>query len=89
MKLYVLSFGRTKVGKKSPIMIDSLAKCENYKKAREQTKSSKAGAGFHEIEEAPTGSKVWKKQTATVGGSKSRSHSNGGYISKSGFNPHT
>lgn len=89
MKLYVLSFGRTKAGKKLPIMIDSLEKCERYKKARENTKGSKAGNGFHEIELAPPGSKVWKQKTSTIGGNKCQSHKNNGYISKNGFNPHT
>lgn len=89
VKLYVLLFGRTKAGKKSPIMIDSLEKCEKYKKAREATKGSKAGNGFHEITPAPAGSKVWKKKTATVGGNKYQTHKNNGYISKDGFNPHT
>jgi len=88
VKLFVLSFGRTKAGKKSPIMIDSLAKCENYKKAREASKG-KAGNGFHEIAEAPAGSKVWRQKSATVGGNKCQSHKNNGYISKDGFNPHT
>lgn len=78
MKLYVLLFGRTKSGKKSPIMIDSLKKCENYRDAREATKGSKAGNGFHEIKEAPEGSKVWKQKKPTDG-----------YISKNGFNSHT
>jgi hypothetical protein len=70
-------------------MIDSLAKCEKYRKAREATKGSKAGNGFHEIEEAPAGSKVWKQKTATVGGNKCQTHKSNGYISKDGFNPHT
>ena len=88
MKLYVLTFGRTKSGKKSPIMIDSLAKCENYMKARASSKG-KAGSGFHEITEAPPGSKTWRQKTATIGGNKYQSHKNNGYISKNGFNPHT
>ena len=88
MKLFVLSFGRTKAGNKSPIMVDSFAKCEAYKKAREAG-TGKAASGFHEIAEAPTGSKTWRQKSATVGGNKCQSHKNNGYISKNGFNAHT
>lgn len=89
MKLFMLLFGRTK-DKKEPIMIDSLHKCEQYKKAREATKDSKAGKRHHEIVEAPAGSKTWRQKSATIGGNKDQSpHKSNGYISKDGFNPHT
>ena len=89
MKLFVLSFGRTKAGKKMPIMIDSRKECEKYKEAREACKNSKAGKGFHEITEAPPGSKTWRKKSTTIGGNKYQAGKNNGYISKNGFNPHT
>lgn len=74
----MLSFGRTK-DKKYPIMIDSLKKCQNYQKARETNKHSKAGKGFHDIQEAPTGSKVWT----------SIPNLSSGYISGGKFNKNT
>lgn len=82
MKLHTLLFGRTK-NKKKPIMIDSFEKCERYMEARNNV------SGFHEIIESPVGSKTWKQKTTTIGGNKCQSHKNNGYISKTGFNPHT
>ena len=82
MKLYTLLFGRTKK-KKKPIMIDSHEKCDRYMKARSNV------SGFHEIVEAPEGSKTWRQRTATIGGNTCQSHKSNGYISKNGFNPHT
>ena len=89
MKLYMLTFSRTKQGRKETLMIDALKKCEAYKKAREETKHSAAGKGFHQIEEAPEGSKTFRKKSATIGGYKDIGGSKNGYISKDGFNPHT
>lgn len=93
MKLYVLKFGRTKAGKKTTVMIDSLHKVEQYKKARETgKKGTKSGSGFHEIEPAEPGAKVWRIKSSTIGGNKDIGTVNGrqnGYISKEGFNPHT
>ena len=82
MKLHALLFGRTKK-KKKVIMIDSFEKCERYMKARNNVQ------GFHEIVEAPEGSKTWRQKTATIGGNKHVPHKNNGYIGKNGFNPHT
>ena len=69
-------------------MTDSLHKCENYKKARENNV-----IGFHEIVIAEAGSKTWRQKSATVGGNKCDVVRVGGglngYISKNGFNPHT
>jgi hypothetical protein len=90
MKLYALKFSRKKLGKQELLMIDSLHKCEQYKKARESGgNESKAAKGFHVIEEAPVDSKIWRIKSSTVGGNKYQVGKNNGYISKSGFNPHT
>lgn len=73
-------------------MIDSLEKCEQYKKSRENSgNQSKAAKGFHFIEPVADGSKVWRKKTTTIGGNKCRhgQSQEGGYVSKAGFNPHT
>lgn len=83
MKLHVLLYGKTKKRKK-PIMVDSYDKCNNYMKARQHTVE-----GFHEIVEAPEGSKTWRQKSATIGGNKYQAGKNNGYISKDGFNPHT
>lgn len=80
-----------------PIMIDTKARCEAYKKAREATKGSKAGAGWHAIEPAPANSVPWKQKTASVSGNGDKRNSGpnivgkgpSGYISKHGFQPNT
>ena len=92
MQLYILYYGRSKKRMK-PIMIDSKKKCENYYNAR-----SNNVKGFHTIEVAPVGSKVWRQKSSTIGGNKESTvptinrHGQtriNGYISKNGFNPHT
>ncbi len=80
MQLYSLYFSRTKNGRQELLMTDSLKKCESYKKAREATKSSKAGQGFHEIKPAEPNQDSYRRK------SSSRKT---GYISKNGWNPHT
>ena len=91
MTLYVLLHGKSKK-KMKPIMIDTRKKCENYQKARSNV------TGFHSIEIAPAGSKVWRQKSCTIGGNspsrvpKINRHgktSVNGYISKNGFNAHT
>jgi hypothetical protein len=74
-----------------PIMVDSKKKCENYEKARSNV------IGFHSIEIAPPGAKVWKKKTSTIGGNKDvvpkinrqGKTSVNGWIGKNGFQQHT
>lgn len=94
MQLYILMFGRSKK-KMKPIMIDQKHKCEIYMKAREATKSSKAGAGWHKIELAPHGSIPWKQKTASIKGGGDKTNSGpcvgglSGYISKNGFQANT
>lgn len=87
MELFTLLFGKSKK-KMRPIMIDEKHKVERYKKAREATKDSKAGQGWHEIIPAEKGAKPWSKGSATVGGYKDDG-GRSGYIGKNGFNPHT
>jgi hypothetical protein len=90
MQLHVLYYGKSKK-KMKPIMIDSKKKCENYQKARSNVE------GFHKIEVAPEGSKVWRKKSTTIGGNKDvvpkiNRHgqtSVNGWIGKNGFNQHT
>lgn len=86
-QLYVLLYGKSKKNMK-PIMVDTYKKCENYCLARQNV------LGFHRIEEAGEGASQWKRKTSTVGGNKAHSvdrvgRGPSGYISKSGFNPHT
>lgn len=96
MQLHQLLFGTSKKRMK-PIMIDTKAKCEAYKKAREATKGSKAGQGWHSVEPAPNGAVIWKQKTSTVKGSGDKTNSGpnrvgkgpSGYISKHGFQANT
>lgn len=93
MQLYTLFFGKSKKRMK-PIMCDTKAKCENYKKSREPNVT-----GWHEIKPAEPNSKPWRQKSSTIGGNKAstgptRINRHGvaqvaGYISKTGFNPHT
>ena len=91
MKLHILYYGKSK-NKMKPIMIDSLKKCQNYEKARNNV------AGFHKIEPAPADSKVWRKKSTTIGGNKATSVTKinrhgkdvvNGWVGKNGFNAHT
>ncbi len=65
-------------------MTDSRDRCVKYQKAREATKGSAAGAGWHKIEPAPSGSVPWKQKTASRGNKH-----DGGWIGKGGYSPHT
>lgn len=80
MKLHSLYFSRKKDGKQQRLMTDSLKKCENYRDARLATKNSDAGKGFYEIREAEPEEKTYKKKAT---------NQKTGYISKTGWNPHT
>lgn len=80
MKLYSLYFSRKKSGRQQLLMTDSFEKCERYKKARESSKNSAAGQGFHEILEAETEQTTYKRKGE---------NRETGYISKNGWNPHT
>jgi hypothetical protein len=80
MDLYVLLYGLSKK-KMKPIMTDAKHKCENYMKARENSRL----AGHHKIEIAPAGAVVWRQKSASIGDKRT-----GGWISKQhGFQPHT
>lgn len=86
MKLHTLFYGKNKK-KLKPIMVDSLHKCELYKKARENNVR-----GFHVIR--PGGDRVWRQKTATIGGNKPIGVPVIGkgvsvYVNRNGFNPHT
>lgn len=92
-KLYTLLFGKSKKRMK-PIMIDTLHKVELYKNAREATKQSAAGKGWHKVEIAPPDAIPWRIKTASRGENHAYSvgrvgHGVGGYINSFGFNPHT
>lgn len=80
MKLYSLYFSRKKKGKQTLLMTDSLVKCENYRKAREATKNSKAGNGFYEIREAEKDQETYKVKGA---------NREKGWIGKHGWSDHT
>lgn len=80
MKLYSLYFSNSKTSKQQLLMTDSYEKCERYKKARQATKNSKAGAGHYEIREAEAGQDAYKKKS---------SNRKTGWIGKNGWNPHT
>jgi hypothetical protein len=84
-ELYTLFFGKSKK-KMKPIMVDSYKKCENYCLARSNV------IGFHKIEKG--GITRWKQKTCTIGGNRAESVSRvgkcmPGFVSKSGFHPHT
>jgi len=72
-KLFKLTYSKSKSGKKTTIMIDTLCKCENYKKAR-----SVQVKGFHEIVPANKEDSTYKKKSPKSG-----------YITKSGYNEKT
>jgi len=70
-----------------PIMVDSLVKCENYQKSRQNV------LGWHDIQPALPGSVVWRQRSASIRGSGDK-HNCGprvigkgpsGYITKKGF----
>jgi hypothetical protein len=87
-QLFTLLYGKSKK-RMHPIMVDEKHKCENYMKAREHTVE-----GWHNIVPAEVGAIPWRQKSATRNGNKAQSvarvgHGTPGYISKSGFNPHT
>lgn len=90
MELYVLYYGKSKK-KMKPIMVDSKKKCENYESARSNV------IGFHKVDLAPAGSKVWRQKSCTIGGNKEvhpkinrqGKTSVNGWIGKNGFQSHT
>lgn len=84
MKLFTLLYGKSKKRMK-PIMVDSFAKCENYRDAR----GARMGGGWHDI--VPGGDSQWRQKSCTIGGNKyeSGTGNRNGYIGKNGFNPHT
>ena len=74
----------------SPIMVDTLHKCENYRDAR----GDRMGGGWHDIVPAPADAVVWRRKSATIGGNRCErvlrvGHGPSGYLDKNGFNPHT
>ena len=76
-----------------PIKTDDLKKCENYRKARENS----GVKGFHDIRLADKDTVVWQKKSSTIGGNrdmvprinKHGGTSRNGWIGKQGFNQHT
>lgn len=93
MQLYELSYGKSKK-RMRPIMVDTKAKCENYKRSREPNVT-----GWHDIKPAAPDAVVWRQKGSTVLGNKdlrgpARINRHGvdqvaGYIGKNGFNAHT
>jgi hypothetical protein len=74
MKLHSLYYSHSKNGKRTWLMTDTLRKCENLKKAREQNVQ-----GFHFIEDA-------KPEQST---GRRKGYGTTGYISKNGWENHT
>jgi len=91
--LYTLFFGKKK-SKMKPIFRGTFEQAERLKKAREATKNSAAGVGWHEIKLAEPGEKSLAHKSCSIGkGNNSEpiriGRGKSGYISKHGFEPNT